>query len=180
MADVSVRPATAGDVAEIARIQADTWRLAYRTVLAPEVLEAITPEAVAPSWQAAIESPPTPDYRVFVAMEGQWRTGFAAVGPDADHQPEDPDEDSTAAVSLLIVEPRWGRRGHGSRLLAAMADTCRAAGRTRLVAWVAAADTASLQFYRGAGWAADGLQRTLETGAGTVTELRLHTALDEG
>ena len=41
------------------------------------------------------------------------------------------------------------------------------------------ADTASLQFYRSAGWDADGLRRDLDTGAGTVTELRLHTALAE-
>jgi hypothetical protein len=46
-----------------------------------------------------------------------------------------------------------------------------------LVAWVPVADTASLQFYRSAGWEADGLRRALDTGGGTVTELRLHTAL---
>jgi hypothetical protein len=47
----------------------------------------------------------------------------------------------------------------------------------RLVAWVPATDTASLEFYRSAGWEADGLQRSLDTGAGTVAELRLHAAL---
>src|SRR5262249_54016809 len=51
--------------------------------------------------------------------------GFAATGP-ADEEALAPDEtplaDSVAAVTDLLVEPRWGRRGHGSRLLAAAVD----------------------------------------------------------
>jgi hypothetical protein len=42
---------------------------------------------------------------------------------------------------------------------------------------VPAADTASLEFYRSAGWEADGLQRSLDTGAGSVNELRVHASL---
>ena len=117
---------------------------------------------------------------MLVALEGSATVGFAAFGPDADRQPEDPAPETTAAIATMLVEPRWGRRGHGSRLLAAVADLARADGITRLVAWVPAADTASLEFYRSAGWAADGLQRTLDTGAGVVPELRLHASLDGG
>lgn len=179
MADVSVRPATADDVAELARIQLDTWRLAYQTVLPAEILQSLSTDDIAPSWHAAITSPPTLSHHVLVAMEGAHRVGFTAFGPDADRQPQDPEPETTAAVSMLLVEPRWGRRGHGSRLLAAVADLARAAGVNRLVAWVPVADTASLQFYRSAGWDADGLRRDLDTGVGTVTELRLHTSLTD-
>lgn len=164
-------------MAEIARIQADTWQQAYAKVLPAAVLAAVTPDAVEPGWRTAVRTPPSAAHHVFVALEGQWRVGFAAVGPDADRQPTDPDPEATAAITALLVEPRWGRRGHGSRLLAAIADTARNAGLTRLVAWVPAADTASLEFYRGAGWAADGVARTLDTGAGTVAEMRLHATL---
>ncbi len=178
VADVSVRPATAGDVTELARIQLDTWRLAYQQVLPAQVLQALTVADIAASWHAAVTAPPSPSHSILVAMEGEFRVGFTAFGPDADRQPQDPDPDTTDAISMLLVEPRWGRRGHGSRLLAAMADLARAGGVNRLVAWLPAADTASLQFYRSAGWEADGLRRDLETGAGTVTELRLHATLD--
>ena len=177
MADVSVRPATADDVAELARIQLDTWRLAYQTVLPAQILQSLTTEEIAASWHGAVTAPPSPNHSVLVAMEGQFLVGFTAFGPDADRQPQDPDPGRTAAISMLLVEPRWGRRGHGSRLLAAVADLTRPAGVTRLVAWVPAGDTASLQFYRSAGWEADGLRRDLDTGVGTVTELRLHTSL---
>jgi GNAT superfamily N-acetyltransferase len=179
VADVSVRPATVQDAAEIGRLQNDTWQLAYRTVLPAEVLVSLDADRFAASWQAAIARPPSPAHHVLVALEGEHRVGFAAFGPDADRQPNDPEPQHSAAISTLLVEPRWGRRGHGSRLLAAVSDIARADGVRRLVAWVPAADTASLEFYRSAGWEPDGLQRSLDTGAGTVAELRLHAALAE-
>jgi GNAT superfamily N-acetyltransferase len=179
MADVSVRPASANDVAEIARIQRDTWLIAYDRVLPGPVLASLEATKIAAGWRHAVEQPPSVRHHVLVATESTWTVGFAAFGPDADEQPGDPDADATAAISVLLVEPRWGRRGHGSRLLAATADIARADGVRRLVAWVPAADASSLQFYRGSGWQADGLQRNLETGAGTVSELRLHASLDK-
>lgn len=177
MADVSVRPATRDDADEIARIQIDTWRIGYRSVLPEPVLDSLDPAAAADVWRSTIAAPPSAAHHVLVAVEGDWRVGFTAFGPDGDAQPEDPQPDSTAAVSVLLVEPRWSRRGHGSRLLAAVADLATAGGITRLVAWVPVTDTASLEFYRSAGWAADGMQRSLDTGSGTVSELRLHTSL---
>lgn len=179
MADASVRVAHPADAEDIARIQIDTWRIGYAAVLPLAVLESLRTREVARSWEAAIGEPPSPHHRVLVAMEGRWRVGFTAFGPDADAQSEDPNQGETAAISVLLVEPRWGRRGHGSRLLAAVADLAGSGGARRLVAWVPAADTASLQFYRSAGWEADGLQRVLDTGAGTVSELRLHTTLSD-
>lgn len=176
---MSVRPASPGDVDEIARIQVDTWRTGYSSILPPPVLDGLDPAAIADGWRSAITGPPSIDHHVMVAMEGDWQVGFAAFGPDADALPDDPQPDRTVAITLLLVEPRWGRRGHGSRLLAAVADLAREAGAGRLVAWVPLADTASLEFYRSAGWAPDGIQRSLDTGTGVVNELRLHAGLTD-
>ncbi|MBE7187494.1 GNAT family N-acetyltransferase, partial [Jatrophihabitans endophyticus] len=101
-------------------------------------------------------------------------------GPADDLEADDPDPATTAAVGPLLVEPRWGRRGHGSRLLAATVDHARADGITRAIAWVPEQDTASRDFLVSAGWAPDGLVRALETGAGELREVRLHTSLAEG
>ena len=90
---------------------------------------------------------------------------------------DEPERDSTIAVAPLLVEPRWGRRGHGSRLLAATVDHARQDGMTRAVAWVPEADLASRDFLMSAGWAPDGLVRALDTGAGELREIRLHTSL---
>jgi GNAT superfamily N-acetyltransferase len=177
MADVSVRPATADDAAELGRIQVDTWRTAYPEVLPAAVLADLSADAAAEPWAAAITAPPTPRHHVLVALEQRWRVGFVAIGPADDLEPDDPEPDTTAAVSVLLVEPRWGRRGHGSRLLAAAMDHARADGMTRVVAWIPEADAVTREFLLSAGWAPDGLVRALDTGAGELREIRLHTVL---
>ena len=73
----------------------------------------------------------------------------------------------------MLVEPRWGRRGHAGRLLATAASALRADGAERGITWVAQSDHASLGFFRRAGWKPDGLVRTLDTGETTVREVRL-------
>lgn len=173
MADVAVRAARAGDVPEIARIQVETWRTAYRRFLPASVLEALTVEQATPAWRAAVEAPPTAGHRVLVATEQDVLVGFAAVGPSA----EEDAEPGEAAFAALLVEPRWGRRGHGSRLLAATVDHVRSDGATRLVAWVPDGDRASTSFFSSAGWERDGAVRTLEADGGTVRETRWHVSL---
>ncbi|MCW2497469.1 GNAT family N-acetyltransferase [Jatrophihabitans sp.] len=180
MADVSVRGARAGDVAEIARIQVETWRFSYADTLPAAALEALTVEAAAEAWQPAVTAPPTPRHRVLAAQEGEWTVGFTAFGPADDLQPDEAEAQTTIAVGPLIVEPRWRRRGHGSRLMAATVDLARSDGMTRAVAWVPEADTGTREFLIGAGWAADGLVRALDTGAGELRELRLFVSLAEG
>lgn len=179
MADVSVRPARPGDAAEIARIQIDTWRTAYTAVLPAPVLARLSATDAEPVWQAAVALPPTVRHHVLVALEQEWLVGFTAVAPAEDLEDTVPDRDHTISIGPLLVEPRWGRRGHGSRLLAAAVDHARADGMTRAVTWVPSGDTASLSFYRGAGWDSDGFARTLDTGAGELREVRLHVALSD-
>jgi GNAT superfamily N-acetyltransferase len=78
----------------------------------------------------------------------------------------------------VLVEPRWGRRGHGGRLLAAAAQALHGHGAEVGWAWIPEADAASRAFYGHAGWAADGAVRGLATGAGTVREIRVSGPLD--
>jgi GNAT superfamily N-acetyltransferase len=77
----------------------------------------------------------------------------------------------------VLVEPRWGRRGHGSRLLAAAVDHARTDGMTRAVIWLPEEDQVSRTFFLSAGWQPDGLVRALDTGAGELREIRLHVGL---
>jgi GNAT superfamily N-acetyltransferase len=178
MAPVSVRPARPEDATEIARVQAVTWRTAYRSVLPAEVLDRWDEAAAAETWRASIASPPTPGHAVLVAIERDQVVGFAAFGPAELTAGELPDPvGPTTEIATLLVEPRWGRRGHGSRLMAAATDLARADGMTRAVSWVPEADTVSREFMIGAGWATDGLVRALDTGAGELRELRLHVSL---
>lgn len=177
MADVSVRPARSGDVAEIARIQVETWRFTYASILPAPVLSGLTVEAASSAWADAVSRPPSVRHHVLVALEQDVVVGFAALAPADDLEPEDPSPQSTVSVGPVLVEPRWGRRGHGSRLMSAAIDHGRTDGMTRAIAWIPEADSVAREFLIGAGWAPDGLVRALDTGAGQLREVRLHVSL---
>jgi GNAT superfamily N-acetyltransferase len=177
-ADASVRPAFPGDAAEIARIQVVTWRTAYRAVLPPSMLEDWDADAAIDAWQRAVSAPPTPGHGVLVALEKNTVVGFAAYGPAELSGDERPDPAGpTTELSTLLVEPRWGRRGHGSRLLAAVADLAGNTGAARLQVWLPDADQVSAGFYEAAGWGPDGWARTLDTGDVPLREIRWHALL---
>jgi GNAT superfamily N-acetyltransferase len=167
-ADVSVRPAGAADAAAIARVQGITWRTAYRSVLPAAVLDGWDAAAVTASWHTAVTAPPSPGHRILVAVEQGTVVGFAAVTAGAE----------AAEVTTLLVEPRWGRRGHGSRLLAAVTDLAHSDGQRRLEVWLAEADRVSADFFESAGWEPDGWARTLDTGEAPLRELRWHSLLE--
>jgi GNAT superfamily N-acetyltransferase len=180
-AEVSVRPARPAEAADVARVQVIAWRTAYRSLLPREVLDGWDEDAATQAWRTAITAPPTPGHGVLVALERDQVVGFAAYGPAGPGDAEPPDAGGpTTEVSALLVEPRWGRRGHGSRLLAAVADLAGAAGTARLQVWLPEDDRVSARFFESAGWAPDGWARTLDTGAGPLREVRWHALLDDG
>jgi len=179
-----VRPARPEDAAEIARIQLSTWRTAYRRMFPAHVLAKLDEGYLARGWAEAIEAAPSPRHRVLISVEqtatADTVVGFAASGPADEHAlaPEEPPlADSVAAITDLLVEPRWGRRGHGSRLLSAAVDLWREDGFTSAVAWAYDADEAMKKFLASAGWEPDGAGRALDVDDMLVNQLRLHVAL---
>jgi GNAT superfamily N-acetyltransferase len=176
-ADVSVRPARPADGAHIARVQLVTWRTAYRDLLPAALLDGWDEAAATAAWTAAAAA--GPDRGLLVALESDTVVGFAAYAPPEADDGTDEDEGPVTEIATLLVEPRWGRRGHGSRLLAAVADLATAAGVRTLRAWLPEADGASARFYESAGWAPDGWARTLDTGSAPLREVRWHTRLDD-
>lgn len=164
MADVSVRPARPADAEHVAHVQLTTWEQAYAKLVGP--LD-VPLEQLAAVWLNAIEAPPSPQHRLLVALDGPSVVGFAASEP----------ADDAVELTALMVDPRWGRRGHGSRLLAASVDHWRGDGVALAQHWAFEADRVVTEFLEAAGWAYDGLGRGLDTGSRVVPQRRLHTAL---
>ncbi|MDQ3904927.1 MAG: GNAT family N-acetyltransferase [Actinomycetota bacterium] len=180
MGVTAVRRATVQDAPTLAALHRVTWRAAYSALLPPGTLDELDTPQLEQAWAATVEGGVT----VLIATEGADPVGFVVAGP----APEDdvaaadgtmpPDAAHTVLVSTLLVEPRWARRGHGGRLLAAAATVLREAGAARGIAWVPAEDPASLNFYRHAGWAPDGTVRTLDANGRALREIRVTGPLD--
>jgi len=181
-ADTFVRPARGADAADLARIQVASWQAGYTDLVPAPVLAELTSEAAVKRWQeqweAAVTSPPTSRHRVLVAVErGSGRTpavaGFTSFGPATDPGlwPA-----TDAELFELHVHPDRVRRGHGSRLLNAVADTVREDGFHTLCGWTLESDTSLRDFLEAAGWALDGARRELDMGT-PVPQVRLHAAV---
>ncbi len=175
MADAGVHPATAADLPEIVRIHRETWRLAYAELLPQDVLDTLdTDEA----WSMAVQQG-----AVLAATEGEWTVGFvvASKAPDDEVAKADgslPEDAATTALVSVLVEPRWGRRGHGTRLVAEALRKLAEAGATRGIAWVPEADKASRNFYERLGWEGDGTVRTLDAAGRPLREVRVSGPLE--
>lgn len=179
-----VRPARPGDAGEIARIQVATWRVAYRRLFPRHILDGLDEQAIAGGWRDAIVAPPTGGHRVLVALEQPasdpaYLVGFVAFGPlDEDHMtPGEAPSPNVGGITELLVEPRWGRRGHGSRLLAAAVDHWRDDGVGAAVAWVFDQAPAMGKFLGSAGWALDGNTRALDVEDMLIPQSRYFAAL---
>ncbi|HUK69708.1 MAG TPA: GNAT family N-acetyltransferase [Streptosporangiaceae bacterium] len=179
-ADSFVRPARAADAADLARIQIASWQARYADLVPRPVLAELTSAEAARrwhgQWEAAVTRPPTSRHRVLVAIErGDNRevVGFTSFGPATDQElwPA-----TDAELYELHVQPELTRRGHGSRLLNALADTVRDDGFHTLCAWALESNTYLREFLESAGWAPDGARRALDMGT-PVPEIRLHAAV---
>ncbi|MEV6241861.1 GNAT family N-acetyltransferase [Lentzea sp. NPDC051838] len=170
MADAGVHLATAQDLAEIIRIHRETWRLAYAQLLPQDVLDTLDTEE---AWAGIVQQG-----AVLKATEGSFTVGFvvASKAPDDEVAKADgslPEDAATTALISVLVEPRWGRRGHGTRLVAEATERLGGAGATRGIAWIPEADKASRNFYERLGWSGDGTVRTLDAGGRPLREIRM-------
>ncbi len=175
-ADVSVRIAWAEDADAIAEVQVRAWPVLYAGVLPAELLPTDV-AAVAAQWRSSLTTSTDARNRVLVALERNRVVGFALTSAATD-----PDCDPVADGELaeVTLDPVERGKGHGSRLLQAAVDTLAADRFTRAVTWVNATDDALRTFLTDAGWAADTAHRELDldgTGATTVRQVRLHTAV---
>jgi GNAT superfamily N-acetyltransferase len=174
-ADGSVRLATSDDAAAIASIQAEALRQNYSELLPAAAINEFDLAAATNGWTTAIGSPPSLRHRVFVAVDLAGVVGFAASAPatDADLNPE-----RDAELPAFHIAPEHTRLGHGSRLMAAIADHAHDDGVERLVMWVFAADDPLRMFLRDNGWEPDGSTRDLDVGE-LLHQVRMHTGIKD-
>jgi ribosomal protein S18 acetylase RimI-like enzyme len=172
----SVRLAWPSEAAGIAAVQRRAWAAQLPPDVAQGMLGSVSAEEMTRAWHSAITRPPQASYRVLVGVEAGRVVAFASIMPSPDEDGE-PGEDGQ--IEEFVVDPPAQRRGHGSRLLHACADTLRSDGFSRARCWVWVEDEPLQAFLVAAGWAPDGAQREIgtEDEALRVRQVRLHTDL---
>jgi ribosomal protein S18 acetylase RimI-like enzyme len=172
----SVRLALPGEARQIAEVQRRSWAATADADVAAALLATVDADAMAAAWEGAVRRPPEARFRILVAVEASRVAGFAVTRPGSD---PDAEPAGDGAVEELTVDPVARRRGHGSRLLNACADTLRADGFRQATIWVASRDDELRRFLTAAGWAADGAHREIgsEDGQVRIRQVRLHTDL---
>ncbi len=174
----SVRLAWPSEAGAIAALQRRGWAASLSTAVSRSLLAEVDEQEMRTAWAAVITRPPNARQRVLVALQGARLVGFATVVPGQD---ADADPAVDGEVDEFWIDPPAQRRGHGSRLLNACADTLRADGFVSARWWLAGDDDARRRFLAAAGWAPDGGRREIGSPDGTVRlrQVRLHVSLSD-
>ena len=168
---VTVRPAVAADADTIARIQVETWRVAYHGLMPDEAIAAFDLEGRQRMWREGLARVPRPGSATFVAELDNEVVGFASAGRSRDEEAANEGE-----LYAIYLHPSCWDRGIGRALLERAEESMREYGFERAILWVLEGNERGERFYRAAGWERDG--RKLDTfQSAEVSELRYRKAL---
>jgi ribosomal protein S18 acetylase RimI-like enzyme len=134
-----VRSADIDDAAAIARVHVDTWRTAYRGLLPADFLEALDEAGYAERWRRTLTDGTG---RVYVAEDGRQTVGFASGGPERAGE-----DGFTGELYAIYVLQQAQGRGHGRRLVQAVAQGLREMGLPNMIVWVLRDNHNARHFY---------------------------------
>jgi ribosomal protein S18 acetylase RimI-like enzyme len=163
---VKVRRAVPDDAASIAAVHVRTWQLAYRGLMADEVLDGLSVAQREQQWRGDLrEANPA----VYVAVEAETVVGFCAVAaPSRDGDADD----GVAEIGAIYVLPSAWRSGVGRALMNAALADLRAEQWRWVTLWVLADNQRARDFYAGFGFEPDGAEMTHERSGQKEVRLR--------
>ncbi len=184
----SVRPAGPEDAETIADLQVKSVVDTVVAVVGEEYRATIDSQMdrpqVAQTWLDTIRQGANAPHAVMVAREGDEVVGFTAFSATSLTSASKPDSfpfsvpDGSAQILAFEVDDEYRQKGHGSRMLSAIADTAVNQRVPGLLVWIVGEDEDRVRFFQKAGFAPAGLRRQVDTGAGVVTEHLWFAALD--
>jgi ribosomal protein S18 acetylase RimI-like enzyme len=166
LAVMELRAAACSDASAIARLHANSWRLAYRGVLSDDYLDSQADRDRSDVWEGRLSSL-APGQSVFVLVDGACLIGFACVY--ADHHP-----DFGSFLNNLHVAEERLRLGCGTRLMSAVRDFCIELSPARPVyLWVVDSNRRAQAFYSRLGATLRGTDSWEPPGGGLALLYRL-------
>lgn len=138
----TIRAATTGDASRIARLHADSWRVAYRGILADEYLDGPVFADRESLWFSRLVEGHDAPLRIIVMEDAEGELlGFGCLRPEADPQ-------AGVLLDNLHVRPDARGGGLGTRLIAAIArESCAMWPASPLHLWVLEANHGGRAFY---------------------------------
>ena len=134
-----VRPADVDDAAAIARVHVDTWRTAYRGLLPDDFLQALDEAGYEDRWRRTLTSGAG---QVYIAADGPQVVGFASGGPERAGE-----DGFTGELYAIYVLQNAQGRGHGRRLVQAVAQGLSDRGLADMIVWVLRDNHQARHFY---------------------------------
>jgi ribosomal protein S18 acetylase RimI-like enzyme len=164
-AQLTIRPAAAGDEAAITELHArcigDAFVGGY---LPPEEERAERQRA----WTGPIGAP-EPRHALLVAERARRVVGFVAVGPARDSEL---DAATTGELRTVMVDARERGLGVGGALLDGAERAMRDSGFSDATLWVLPENAEAVRCYERCGWRADGTERITDVGGREIRSVR--------
>ncbi len=171
---MTIRVASADDVAALAQIHVLSWQQAYRGLLPDEYLDSLRWTQRIARWRELIAGQDPPGSATLVVAEDDEVLGFAHVGPTRD------DDNRGKAVgelvSIYLRPDAWGR-GLGRGLLGDAIALLKQAGNLTATLWVLEGNARAIRFYESNGWTPDGARKQATIAGHPVTEIRYRIGL---
>jgi ribosomal protein S18 acetylase RimI-like enzyme len=170
---IHLRRATEADARAIAEVHVDTWRRAYRGLVAQDLLDSLNVDSRERFWQRALAAMPA-DRRPWLAEADTEVVGFVSAGAaeDQDAKP------TTGQVYAIYVSADCWDRGVGRNLLGHAERDLRDHTYVEATLWVLATNERARRFYEAAGWHPDGAEQTQTFGGAELHEVRYRKTLE--
>lgn len=164
--EVTIRVATEGDAADIARVHVRSWQEAYAGIVPDAYLASLDADARIAQWRTYLREGPGEEIRTWVALSKGRVIGFITVGPSRD---EDARRGDQEIFSIYLDPGTWGH-GVARDLLRTVIGEI--GEKTPVSLWVLADNERARHFYRRHGFQADGVERYDEIGGESLLEVR--------
>jgi ribosomal protein S18 acetylase RimI-like enzyme len=178
-----VRLARPEDARGIAEAQIGGWLVAYRGVIADEVLDGLSVERATSHWTGRLQEDVADFWVCEIRPLSQTEAGepsgsvvgFVWFGATHD---EDSDADRVGEVNALYVAPtHWGK-GHGRAMMHVAEERLRDAGYKEATLWVLRDNRLGRGFYEALGWRCDGGEKLRDwRGLATLDLVRYRRSL---
>jgi GNAT superfamily N-acetyltransferase len=164
---LEVREGRVEDADAVASIHVRSWQVAYRGLIAQEILDSLSIPERAANWRRFIAKPLPTSLGILVAGRDGAVLGWASLGSGRDIDGRDDGE-----VYGIYADPDAWSTGVGHALLAAAENRLTDAGHTRAYLWVLDGNDRADAFYARQGWELDGATKIDERPGFTLQEHR--------